>query len=408
MMLDQELQAYITDVFEDAINNPRRNIYFDRYYSFKRLNQNRVELILEDIVDEEFNLKEPPEGRSLIFSINDEPIIFHQLESDSWLVVYSSALRQRDTKDISDLASTRGWIIDAWIPSEVIRGIYEELTPGHENVNIHRKWDPYWIYQREGEVPEELADFYDRNIDDFVQKEIEFSLKTPRRLVDDALKMGATEELLQRSEISMSRFKIQKPNQDTVQSDGGVLSESGGDQADMSGVTIRESAKVAHRTGEMDATFYLLDEIDRRVDYEKQLEGILGSREYEENEDGSLELVSYEAPKILEVLFTDFESIGEASIKLSNFFTVGQDDVKIHGILKERAEIEFITESYTVFDKGEYDVFFTEKGEGPAIYIRPTSGSVPGLTYILQKLKEKIDPRVETDIRTEPPSLAEL
>jgi len=83
--------------------------------------------------------------------------------------------------------------------------------------------------------------------------------------------------------------------------------------------------------------------------------------------------------------------------------TVGQDDVKIHGVIQWRDELEFLAETYTPFDEGEYRILFTsgENADGEeraSLHIRPRSATAAGLVYIFQKLKEKFDPRVEYEI----------
>jgi len=191
-MIETGTEEYIKSHFRDELENPKRNVYFDQYFSSKPLREETVTELLNEISD--FNVDKPRELQdgSYIYKINGEPVLFNQFSEEQWLVVYSTALRNRDKKDISDLASLRGWIIEGWIPSKVVNGIYHEFTPGDENVNIQRTWDPYWIYQREGDIPPELSEYYQENIDEFIEREIEFNLKTPRRLVDEALHMGAT------------------------------------------------------------------------------------------------------------------------------------------------------------------------------------------------------------------------
>jgi hypothetical protein len=400
MMFSKQTKTNIKYYFSGEFERGSANVYFDQYYTTQRLRSELVQELLNEINSENVSKPTVLDDGSLLVQVSGEPVLFHQPDEERWLVVYSTALRDRDKKDISDLASLRGWLIEAWIPSDVVDNIYQELTPGEESVNIHRKWDPYWIYQREGEVPEELAEYFDENLDEFVEREIEFSLKTPRRLVNQALEMGATDELLSRSEISKSRFTIQVPESSKVQSDGGVLSKDATQES--AGVTVRETGKIAHNSGEVEATLFLLEEIDSRTDLREEFASILGYRDYREHEDGSLELVEYTRPQVLQLVFTEKEFNPEASIKLSNLLTVGQDDVEIHGVVKYRSELEFLTESYTVFDNGEYEVLFTSTQWAgnirPSVFIRPTNGSASGLLYFYQKLRSKFDPRTEYEI----------
>lgn len=401
-MLSKDTQETIKAYFEEELESGRKNVYFDLYFSGKVVSPDRVQSILEDITGEEVGEGTQLEDGILLFRIAEEPVIFNQVSEDRWLVIYSTSLRDRDRKDMSDLAGLRGWLIESWIPSGVVEGLYREFAPGNESVNLERRWDPYWIYQRQGEVPDDLARYYSDNIEEFVEQEIQFSLKTPRRMVDQALRMGVTDELLDKSEISKSKFKIQIPESEEIQSDGGILSASpGSSNRPTAGVMVRRSGKVAHTSGGVDATFYLLEELDRRNTIQADLREVVGEHEYREHENGILELERYTPSKVLKIAFKEKEYNPEASIKLLNILTVGHNDVELHGITVYQDELEFAAESHTVFDGGEYMAVFTESEvDGvprPTLYLRPEQASVAGLAYVFQKVLEKFDPRVHTE-----------
>lgn len=388
------VRAYFNESIEEG-----RYIYFQQVRSAKELTIQNVEDVLEKVGFTEYS--EPGEiEEGAMTRIDSQPILFLELPEERWLVVYSSekrALRRRLEK-ISDKV---GWILDVWIPSETVDRLYQEFSPEKESVNIERKWDPYYIYQRASDVPDNLQDYYAENIDKFVEQEIEFNLKTPKWMVNDALEEGVQEDLLEKSEIAKSRFTYEAD--ESLVGDGGTVIET-----PQSGVTVRNSGEVVHRSGEPEATLDLLNQIEQDSgSVYQQFNEVVPHREYNKNDAGIYRITSFSPGKALKIVFEEKSYDEEASITLSNLLTVGQDDVEIHGVIKKRGsqrdDLWFLTESYTPFDEGKYKILYTSPQNGDntdraAVYIEPVTCTTSGLIYVYQKLKEKFDTRTSSEV----------
>lgn len=389
------LQAWLADEFKEGATN----VYFQHYTSSKRLNKERVENVIDDISE---NAPTVGERGSNTFSawFEQQPVLFFQSTEERWIVVYSSRLRDTIQSNLSSLDRIYGWIIKSWIPDWVLTEVYKEFCPESAGVNIERRWDPYWIYQRGSDIPDELQDYYEEHIGQFVEQEIKFNLQTPKGLVDDALREGVKDEILEKSELAETRFEVQIPKSEIAFSDGGILTDApiSEDQFNSARVQVGLEGEVVHSSGDPEAVYFLLDELDNRNQIYQELGQVTGSRDYERFDSGIARLSSYTPAEVLRLIFPHQEYDEEASIKLQNLFTVGQDDVELHGLVKDRYGKEFLAETYTVFDGGEADVLFTEFEGRPTVYIKPRSTSTAGLVYIFWKLKQKFDPRVEKSI----------
>lgn len=401
MSLNQDTRDTIRATLSEELTDGQKNVYFRYYVSSKDLTANLIESIITDAVDT--NSPSIGEENSQTFSAwyQQQPIYFLNLNEDRWLLVFSSSLKSALQNHLLSLDSRYGWLIESWIPDEILTQVYQEYCPEDKSVNIERRWDPYWIYQRGSDIPQELQDYYENHIDEFVEKEIKFNLQTPKALVDDALQAGVKDHLLNKSELSETRFEMRIPKSDLMVSDGGILADTSlsEDQYNRARVKVELNGEIVHNSGDPEAVFFLLNEIERRNNIYDELDNITGDRDYEEFENGMARLKSYSPPKVLKVSFTAKDYNEEASIKLSNLLTVGQDDVELHGLIKDRNRLDFISETYTVFDNGECDILFTESNDSPTLYIRPTSTTTAGLVYIYWKLKQKFDPRINKEIQ---------
>lgn len=404
-MLTQEMestiQAYLLSETDD---NERGYLYFDFYYSSKELNEeNALRLIEETIGDTETSNSGTLEEDGVIVRIEGAPILFWENKSERWLVCYSSThLSKSNRQKLTDAHKKIGWLLPAQFESKIVDEIYHDYSPKDESVTIERKWDPYWIYERGSEIPENLRGYYRDNIEEFVEKEIEFNVRTPGWLVDTALKEGVQRDLLDKSEISKSRFTYDPNVSPKAASDGGISAESF-----RSSVTIRQEGRIVHRSGVPEATFEMMDEMDFRDELFEEFSAIIPEITRSKRDNGIVEFDSYRPGGELSVIFKKKEFNEEASIKLSNLLTVGQDDVDLHGVVQWRDELEFLAEAYTPFDDGEYRVLFTstetEPGvERPTLHISPRSATTAGLVYLFRKLKEKFDPRIDYEINQHP------
>ena len=393
------VNAYLNEEFEDD-----RNIYFNQYHSSKNLSKERIEEILvEHIGVEVYNINQI-EGDGQVARIDGSPILFWQLPQERWLIVYSSSQDRRTRSRLQRIDDYVGWLLEVWIRSETVDNLYRSFSPDDESINVERKWDPYYIYQRENDIPEELEHYYNEHLTEFVEQGIEFNLKTPSWMVDSALNEGLRDDLLDKSEISKTRFTFQAENTGPYASDGGVSEEP-----PEAGVTVRQGGQVVHRSGDSIATFELLDQIERQNQHFQEFSSVIPQQEYDELENGIIVPTNYEPGKILHLEFIEKEFDEEASLTLSNLLTVGQKDVDIHGIIAKRDELSFTAKSYTTYDNGEYEIKFTESNFGnAALKIRPVSGSVSGLTYIFHKLQEKFDPRIQYAVKERASSKGEV
>lgn len=404
-MLTQEMkstvQAYL---LAEAEGERGGYLYFDFYFSSKTLTGDTVaEFVNKTIGDGDVSSQGEIEQGGFIIRIEGAPILFWELGEERWLVAYSSkGMSQSYRNKLSKANKKIGWLLPAQFESEVVDEIYHDFSPEEESVNIERKWDPYWIYERGSEIPENLRDYYRENINEFVEQEIEFNVKTPGWLVDTAFKQGLQEDLLNKSEISKSQFTYDPSISSQTASDGGVSTEDF-----KSGVTIRQEGQIVHRSGVPEATFYLLDEMELRDNLFEELSTIVPERESYKRDNGIVELEHFNPGGTLTVTFKEKDFNEQASITLSNLLTIGQDDVELHGVIHWRDQLEFLAETYTPFDEGEYRVLFTssENSEGQelaTLKIKPKSATTAGLVYLFRKLKEKFDPRIKYEINSAP------
>jgi len=408
-VLNQEIQSTIRAyLLTDSEDGRTGYLYFNYYFCSKELKQETAEAFLSETLNSpELSSRGPIEGGGFLIRIDGAPILFWEIDEERWLLTYSSEdLDKRHRDKLSKAHKKIGWILPAQFESKVVDEIYHDFSPEEESVNIERKWSPYWIYERGSEIPENLQGYYQDHIDEFVEKEIEFNVKTPGWLVDTAFKQGVQEELLNKSEISMSRFTYEPDQSVSAVSDGGIASEDF-----QSSVTVRQEGRVVHRSGVPEATFSLLDQIELRDDLFDELSEIIPEREYTKLENGIVDTEYFRPGGTLDIVFSEKDFNEEASITLSNLLSVGQDDVKLHGTVQWRDGLEFQVETYTPFDEGEYQIYFTseedESGEEKAsLSIRPRSATAAGFVYLFRKLKEKFDPRVEYAIE-KPPSAEE-
>jgi hypothetical protein len=399
-MLNYNIRDTIEAYLEEALDSSERNIYFEQFHSSKSLTPERVSDLLANKLSCEIS-SEPDEleGGAIITRVKKAPLIFWELSGDRWLIVYSSSLDRRVRDRLSNLSKKCSWILDVWVPSEIVNELYHENSPKHEDVNIERKWDPYYIYQRTSDIPDNLLEYYNENINEFVEQEIEFNLKTPQWMVDQALKEGVQEDLLEKSEIEWSRFTYTADEE--LRQDGGVLSQP------ESTVTVRGGGQVVHRSGTIDATYDLLSTIDSKNDLLSKFDSIVPEHSFEEKKEGIVTPKSFREGSVLKITFEKKEYNEEASIKLSNLLTVGQADVKIHGVIKDRGDLWFLTNSYMTYDGSEFEILFTSEEDPPfqneyrkhaSLYVRPISGTTAGLVYLYHKLKEKFDSRTDYEI----------
>lgn len=405
-MLTQEIKSTIRAyLLADSEEERTGYLYFNYYFCSKELSEETAKSFLNGVLgDVEISSRGRVEEDGILIRINGSPILFWEVGEERWLVTYSSGdlpqgLRNKLTKAHKKI----GWILPAQFESEVVDQIYHDYSPKEESVNIERKWDPYWIYERSSEIPENLREYYRENIDEFVEKEIEFNIKTPGWLVDTAFEQGVQQELLNKSEISMSRFTYDPDKSSKTASDGGVASEDF-----QSAVTVRQEGRVVHRSGVPEATFSLMDQIQLRDELFDELSRIVPKQDYSKRENGIIDVDYFKPGGTLNVVFTEKKFNEEASITLSNLLSVGQDDVKLHGVVQWRDDLQFQVETYTPFDEGEYSIRFIphedESGnQWASLQIRPRSASTAGLVYLFRKLKEKFDPRIEYDVE-EPPT----
>jgi len=407
-MLDGNQKYLIKATFREELDDGNRNVYFSQFHSSKEFTEENIASIFESELDRgEFSITQI-RSHGLEIEIGGAAIYVWPLSQERWIFVYSTELNRRLRDDLDTLENKVGWLLDVWIPGNVVNELFDEFSPSQESVSIERKWDPYYIYERESEIPEPLQKYYNENYEEFVEQEIEFSLKTPKALVEKTLKQGVRDELLEKSEISESRFTFQ-PEDPALLNDGGVKAadSSAEAEAEQSRVTVRQRGIIVHSKGKPEATFDLLEEVDSRTEYYETFDSAIPTREYKEYEDGSRELAEYSPGKVLEFKFTDKEYNQQASLTLINILTVGQSDVDLHGTVERQHELDFACRTFTSYDEGEYQIAFTSRDHRPTLYVRPVDGQTSGLVYLFQKLKEKFDPRVELSPVDEVPEFGE-
>ncbi|AQL42392.1 hypothetical protein BV210_06540 [Halorientalis sp. IM1011] len=260
-------------------------------------------------------------------------------------------------------------------------------------MNLTRSWDPYYLYKRESKVPEEYQKYYSEHQREFSQQNVEVEITTPKWRLEETLDNAMTPFLEDKSETESSEFTMQTTPEMGVSSDGGSVS------ATQSSVKVKESGSVTHQSGDIGATFKLVDETAERSQWVYELfDEVAASYEYKDNDDGSLSLTGYKPPQI--ILFEIPVAFSrEISIKLSNFLTVGQKDVDLFGVIGNRTGKEFTAETHIPFNEDEYDISITgaEDEEKTAVYVRPTEGSKAGLVYFYHKLQQKFNPNIEVE-----------
>ena len=393
--------SYLADDFDEV----RKNVYFEQYHSSKNLSVELAEEIINEfVVDKTTSTSSPREldEGGVIIRIKSEPVLFWELPNDRWLIVYSTSIPSSYRNKLSDLDNRVGWMLEAWFPSDIVDNVFHEYSPEHESVNIERKWDPYHIYKSTSDIPENLQGYYEDNLRDFVEQEIEFNLKTPQWMVDNALEQGIEEELLNKSEISETRFTYEGTS--GVLQDGGVAVDNPN-----STVTLKKSGQTVHNSGQPNATMDLLEEIDSRDNIEEELEEVLPKQKLEEadSDSGILKISDYKPAKVLKVSFTHRRYDESASITLRNLLTVGQNDVDLHGNIIQNGDLWFYAKTHSIYDSGEYEILFLNDDCPPysprfdshaAVYLKPKSGTAPELKYVFRKLLEKFDPRAKYEI----------
>lgn len=410
-MLLNDLQERIIDTFQSEFSQPRRNVYLVEYYSSRSLNQEILSSVFADLSFEDNDIaieqSEAFEGDLeqdywTVTIKNEEMdedglILFTEVRQDTWLVIFSSVLNRKLLRKLRNLENEFTWIIDSWVKGEEIERLYEQYSPGQESVDIERRWDPYWVYQQSSHIPDDMADYFNSHIDEFVEQEIELNVKTPQRLIGNTLKKGIRKELLEKSELSESSFKVEPP-QDILLQDGGAFAEPSADQTS-SRVTVNQNGEFIHNSGDPEATLFSYQEGASDQDLREEFLDLYPERSYTETSGDVIKLDGYKAGKTLKLTFVEKEFNEEISIKLLNLFTYGHNDVETHGAIIREEEKKFQVETYTSYDRGEYIVEFGPDENGcPSLSITPRSGQPEGLIHIYRKLREKIDPRVERTI----------
>jgi hypothetical protein len=382
-MEQERLEQIVSEHFDEEVDD-NRNIYFQTYYSHKPIdNIDFVEffsdqLEVEDVTHVESN------GDTVVVEIGGHRLVVLSLPYDNWLVLYSSALSDSNRYSLRRLSNNIGWLMDAWVPGETVEDLYQKYADEQDKVRIKRRWDPYYLYQNYSKVPAELQEYFEEHLDQFEEQETEFSLKTPRRMVDDVLDTRLTEDFIERSEVAESRFDVHLSNP--------------GDAA----VTVGQGGSVIHRSGEPHATAKVVNEIQQENErLHQEFREIIPTREYEETSGGMVGLSHYEPPKVLKLTFPQQPYNEEASIKLSNLLTVGQSDAELHGYVSSRDELEFRCRTYITFDQSEYEISFRANRHHPTLYIRPVDATVDGVIYLYHTLKRKFDTQIDHEILEE-------
>ncbi|MFD1641804.1 hypothetical protein [Halohasta litorea] len=389
--MKEAIRDNVRAYFEQDIDD-NRNIYFKRYNSSKEFNKDNIQEIISKVSEVDIEKLSSIDQSGYEIRIDQSPVLIWRLEKSKWLIIYSSSLPQKSRNGIDKLSSKVGWLLEIYFDNTVIDSLYNEFSPNDDSVNIKRRWDPYWLYQNSSDVPDEFLEYYQDNIKKFVEKEIEFNLKTPKWMVDDTLKQRVDNDLLEKSDISKTQFTFLSPKAN-IRQDGGTKAEPSS-----SGVTVRQEGQIVHRQGNPDATFEMVGIMDDQTNPPVQFEEIFNETEYEQYESGIIDVNSYGKNKILKVEFPEKKFDKESSITLSNLLTVGQSDVDLHGVIKGRDGLEFLSETYTAYDCGKYEILFTGEGDSPCIYIKPISGTPESLEYIYKKVSQKFDSRTVAKI----------
>lgn len=404
-MLPSQIKRNVHSLFQEALEEKRKRIYFEKYHTGRALSQISLveefegELNEDSIEREEIDLED-----AKLLLVNGEPVLFLSYREDAWLVVYSSKLNDRVRRKLGSLAKIKGWLIEAWIPGSTVDDIYEEYSPEGENISLKRSWDPYYLYKRESKVPEEYQRYFSEHPREFSQQNVEIQITTPKWRLEETMDDAMTDFLEEKSETERSEFTMEAPPETGVSTDGGAVS------ATRSSVRVKENGKVTHQSGDIGATFKLVDETTERSRWVYDLfEDVCSNHNYESNEDGSLSLLDYNRPQpLLFVIPEEFSR--EISIKISNFLTVGQKDVDLFGIVTARSGKEFAAETHIPFNNDEYNITVTsfEDSTKTAVYVRPSGGSTAGLVYLYHKLQQKFDPNLDVEKVEQIPQIREV
>ena len=378
----ERLGEVVDEYFESDVKTGS-NLYFKTYYSTRPVHSvDFREFLSEEVSPNEIDL-ETSNGKNpevVIRTGEGHVVVIFGLPYDNWLVVYTSALEDNLRDKFGRLGDSVGWLTNGWVPSETVEHLYEEYSKEAGKVTIKRRWDPYYIYKHYSSIPPEMQEYYEENLPKFEEQETEFSLRTPRWMVDDVLDSQLSDEFIKRSEVAESRFNV-------------PLSNPG-----EAGVTVDQSAQVTHRFGEPKATLKVVtDVLERDQQLHSEFEDVVPQKEFTSTSGGMLRVDSYEPPKILRLRFPQSEYDEESNIKLSNLLTVGQSDANFHGYISDRDELDFRCRSYNTFDRSEFEIKFTQYQGDPTLYVRPVEATVEGVINLYQTLKSKFDTTVERD-----------
>lgn len=371
----------VVDEHFDSDVKAGRNLYFKTYYSTRPVTAvDFGEFLSDDISPNEIDLvtSEGDNPEVLIRTGEGNVVVIFGLPYDNWLVVYTSALEDNLRDKFGRLGDSVGWLTHGWVPSETVQNLYEAYSKEAGKVTIKRRWDPYYIYKNYSSIPAEMQEYYEENLTKFEEQETEFSLRTPRWMVDDVLDSQLSEEFIKRSEVAESRFNV-------------PLSNPG-----EAGVTVDQSAQVTHRFGEPKATLNVVsDLLGKDMELHREFEDIIPKKEHTSTSGGMLRVDSYDPPKILRIKFPESQYDEESSIKLSNLLTVGQSDANFHGYISDRDGLDFRCRSHNTFDRSEFEIEFTQYQGDPTLYIRPVEATVEGVINLFQTLKSKFDTTVD-------------
>ena len=124
-MLSNSVKREIQDLFKEALEEKRRRIYFDKYHAGQSLKSiSLVEEFEGKLEEESINQGQTNLPNGDIIKLNSEPVLFLSHRDEAWIVVYSSRLEEKVRNKLGDLASIKGWLIEAWIPGDILDNIY--------------------------------------------------------------------------------------------------------------------------------------------------------------------------------------------------------------------------------------------------------------------------------------------
>jgi len=381
----ERLEAVVDRYLQGDVDDDRY-LYFKTYYSTESVDSiDFRDFFAKTVADRNIDLDIISQSEDeVIIQTDGKMVAVFGLSYDNWLVVYTSALPDSLRKNLGRLGDRVGWLTDAWVPSETVESLYEGYSEDRDKVTIKRRWDPYFLYRNFSSIPPEMQEYYENNLPKFEEQETEFRLRTPRWMIDDVLDSQLTEDFLQRSEVTESRFDVHLSNP--------------GEAA----VTVDKSGQVTHRSGETNATIKIVNDVLRKdEELHSEFATLVPEKEYYTTEGGMVMLDSYVPPKILRLRFPASRYNEESNIKLSNLLTVGQSDANFHGFVSGRDGREFRCHTYNTFDRSEFEIFFTEYRGDPTLYIRPIETTVDGVINLYHALKSKFDTTIERDILEE-------